>query len=192
MITEDILVKYLAGETEPHEVAMIEKWRRDSEENEKHFKQLEMLWIGSAGLQKSNAVNVDEAWQKVRSKAHTPARGKIISLNARWLVAASLVVLIGLAIFFTSRSTSQASEMISLNAVKTMQTVQLSDGSKLLVRSGQVSYPKTFDGSKRKVKLNSGKVFFEISPDKEKLYWVPSLKSYHMQIIHRSWSRRAR
>jgi transmembrane sensor len=172
MITEDILVKYLAGETEPHEVAMIEQWRRDSEENEKHFRQLEKLWIGSAGLQKSNAVNVDEAWQKVRSKVHTSSKGKVLSLNTRWLVAASLVLLIGLAVFFTTRTASTGAEMISLNAVKTMETLQLSDGSKLLVKSGQVSYPKTFDGSRRKVKLHSGKVFFEIAPDKEKPFEI--------------------
>ncbi len=171
MITEDILVKYLAGETEPHEVAMIDQWRQSSEENEKHFRQLETLWVSSAGLKDSKAVNVDAAWEKVQRRITAPVKGRMVSMQTRWLVAASLVLLIGLGIFFISRTNSNP-EMISLNVTNDTRNIQLADGSKLMVKSGQVTYPKQFDGKKRKVKLNSGKVFFDIAPDKERPFEI--------------------
>jgi len=180
MITEDILVKYLAGETEPHEVAMIEVWRKASNENEKHFRQLETLWFSSAGLKESKAVNVYMAWEKIEERIQSPAKGKVIQMNTRWLIAASLALIIGLTVFFVSRdhASSGHAEMIALNVSKVSQKLQLSDGSKLLVKSGQISYPKEFNGNKRKVKLHAGKVFFEISPDKEKPFEIEANNTF--------------
>jgi transmembrane sensor len=172
MVTEDILVKYLAGETEPHEIAMIDQWRKASADNEKHFRQLETLWKGSAGLKHHRQVDTDQAWQKVQGRIGTPSKGLRISMNTRWLVAASLTLLLGLGIFFMSRNQTSGSDMIALNATKDAQQFKLSDGSQVIIKSGQLLYPKKFDGGKRIVKLNSGKVFFDIAPDKSKPFEI--------------------
>jgi transmembrane sensor len=172
MITEDILVKYLAGETEPHEVAMIQQWRKASPENEKHFRQLETLWTGSGGLKNSQAVDVEAAWNKVERRMEVTPKGRVASMNTRWLVAASLALFMGLGIFFISRNRGMQGEMLSVSTTAESRNVQLSDGSRLIVKNGQVSYPRTFDGSKRKVKLSSGKVYFDIASDKEKPFEI--------------------
>jgi transmembrane sensor len=172
MMTEDILVKYLAGETEAHEVAMIEKWRLASEDNERHFRQLETLWKGSEGLKDSQAVDVDMAWGKVQTQLQSKPKGRMVPMGTRWLVAASLVLLIGLAVFFVNRNVGTEPEMMALNASNASKNIQLSDGSRVMVKSGQLLYPKAFGTDKRKVKLNSGKVFFDIASNKEKPFEI--------------------
>lgn len=166
MITEDILVKYLAGEAEPHEVAMIEKWRSESDANEKHFRQLQQLWDGSEGLKETQKVNTDAAWNSVRARLHTQPKGRNVLFNTSWLLAASLALLIGIGVIFMTRNTADT-KMLTLQAAGKQENVRLSDGSSLIVKSGQLSYPEEFSGGKRKVKLLSGKVFFDIASDKK-------------------------
>lgn len=174
MVTEDILVKYLAGETEPHEVAMIEEWRKQSADNERHFRQLETLWKGSEGLKASSTVNVDAAWGRVKSRMNTPARGRIVNLSTRWLAAACIILLLGVGVYLFNRSGEVKPEMVTLNVKGSTENLKLSDGTSVILQGGSISYPKVFDGEKRKVTLESGKAFFDVAPDKEKPFEIES------------------
>lgn len=174
MVTEDILVKYLAGETEPHEVAMIEQWRKQSADNEKHFRQLETLWKSSEGLKSSNSVNVDAAWDKVKSRMNTKAKGKIVTLGTRWLAAASIILLLGVGVYLFNRNSDTKEDMVTLSVKGSTEKLRLSDGTSIVLQGGSLSYPKVFEGNKRRVKLESGKAFFEVAPDKEKPFEIES------------------
>lgn len=174
MVTEDILVKYLAGETEPHEVAMIEQWRKQSAENEKHFRQLETLWKGSEGLKASQSVNVDAAWSRVRSRMDKPVKGRVVNLGTRWLAAASVILLLGVGIFLFNRSGEVKQDIVTMNVSGSTERLKLSDGTSIVLQGGSLSYPKEFTGNKRLVKLSSGKAFFEVAPDKEKPFEIES------------------
>lgn len=174
MVTEDILVKYLAGETEPHEVAMIEQWRKESAANEKHFRQLETLWKGSEGLKSSNSVSTDAAWDKVKSRMNAPARGRIARLSTRWLAAASIILLLGVGVYFFNRSDEAEQDMVMLNVKGSTEKLKLGDGTSIVLQGGSLSYPKVFGEGKRKVTLEAGKAFFDVAPDQERPFEIES------------------
>lgn len=176
MVTDDILVKYLVGEAEPHEVAMVEQWRKASAENEKHLQQFQTLWEKSASVKNSANVNVDIAWKNVQQKinAKTASKGRIFFMdgNRKWLAAASIALLLGISIFLFRMTTQTPEEMLTTAITIAPQNLQLHDGSKIMVSEGSFSYPQEFKGNKRKVILNKGKAFFDIASDKEKPFEI--------------------
>lgn len=170
MVQEELIVKYLAGEAEDHEKITVEKWRSLSPENETQFKQVEKLWFTSAALKNSETFNVDKAWSKVSSKIATPTKGRVISIKRVWLAAASVVLLIGIsAILF--RSLTQE-ELLYTSTNKELIKLSLSDGSDVLLKSGNIEYPKTFKGKTRRVALKSGTAFFQIAKDSLKPFEI--------------------
>ncbi len=174
MINDELIVKYLVGEAEPHEVAMVEEWRKASEENEKRLKQFETLWETSAAVKNHTSVNVDMAWQKVQQKISpkNASKGRMIRMNQRWLMAASFALLLGIGIFLFNRNTTPVEEMLTAKVTTKTENLQLQDGSKIIIRNGSLSYPKVFKGQQRKVILNSGRAFFDIASDKAKPFII--------------------
>lgn len=171
MVTEDIIVKCLAGEAELHELAMVEQWRKADAENEKRYQQLNKLWAHSANIAPRPQLAVDAAWEKVNARMEEKPAGKTIHLRNYWAVAASVALLIGLAIVFFKTPANKV-QMLSLNADKGQQELTLTDGSKVILRKGQFEYPGNFNGDKRKVILKKGTAFFDVAPDKTKPFEI--------------------
>ncbi|MBL7836591.1 MAG: hypothetical protein JNM67_03650, partial [Bacteroidetes bacterium] len=100
MVSEDIIVKYLAGEAEQHEIVMLENWRKDSDDNEKQFRQVAQLWELASETRKQPKLNVEAAWQKVSQGIQNKSEVKVVSFYRPWMaIAASLVVLLGIALW---------------------------------------------------------------------------------------------
>lgn len=163
MVTEDIIVKCLAGEAEQHELTMVDQWRKTSPENEKQYNQLKKLWESSANISERPVLDVEKAWNKVNSKIEAP-KGKIISFKNYWMAAASVVVVIGLSLLFFRNSDSGAAQMLTATATTQPSTLNLKDGSRVVLKSGQFKYPDDFKNS-RKVILEKGTAFFDIARD---------------------------
>ncbi|MES2616789.1 MAG: FecR domain-containing protein [Bacteroidota bacterium] len=176
MVTDDIIVKYIVGEAEAHEVAMVEQWRKASADNDKQFREFESLWQQSAAVKNEVAVNTDAAWQKVAAKINNkPAsKGRVVTMNTRWLVAASLALILGIGYIIFSTADSKQQPLITSNVTAEPLQLQLSDGSKILVKNGSFTYPQQFDGTKRSVQLNKGKAYFDIASDKTKPFEITS------------------
>lgn len=170
MVQEELIVKYLAGEAEDHEKITVEQWRSLSSVNEAEFKQVEKLWLTSAALKNSEKFNVEKAWSKVSTKIATPAKGRVISIKRVWLAAASVVLLIGISgILFKYLSQE---ELLYTSAKTEIVKLSLSDGSDVLLKSGNIEYPKTFKGKTRHVELKSGTAFFQITKDSLKPFEI--------------------
>lgn len=176
MVTDEILVKYIVGEAEDHEVAMVEQWRKLNAANEKHLQQFKTLWTESAGIPHQHAVNIDKAWEQVQKTIHnkTEKKGSTIPITRVWLMAASFALLIGIGFFLFNRTTPQAAELLTAIATDSVQNLTLSDGSNIMIREGSIAYPKTFDGEKRAIKMNGGKAFFKIAPNKAQPFEIAS------------------
>ncbi len=174
MITDEILVKYIVGEAEAHEVAMVEQWRKLDMANEKHLQQFKTLWTESAAVKNHTKVNSDKAWQKVQQRIRTEVKpkAKLVIFNSTWLMAASFALLLGIGVFFFNRNANTKETMLTAIIKDSVQNLVLADGSKIIVREGAFTYPQTFEGSKRKVILKTGQAFFDIAPNKEKPFEI--------------------
>ncbi|QLC65786.1 FecR domain-containing protein [Flavobacterium sp. LPB0248] len=113
-----------------------------------------------------------EVVQSDRSKLKKELRqikntNKVISLSYKnWAVAASLVFLAGLSVFFYSISNTVENKQFTVKLGEHAQ-IKLSDGTKIWLNAGSVlKYPKEFKGDTREVYL-SGEAFFDVAKDKK-------------------------
>lgn len=178
---EDLLGKYLAQETDAHENALLEKWLQENEENQKELKDYAFIWNKTGGFRedKTQTVDVDAAWLKIKSKIVSPNEAKVIPLKpapkqSRFFtigIAASITILltVGLLIFFFKNSLP---EVISLKTTQNTLEKTLPDGSIVFLNANTTfTYPEDFNGDMREVNL-SGEAFFNIKRDETKPFII--------------------
>lgn len=92
---------------------------------------------------------------------------KVIALQYKnWAIAASLVFLIGLSVFFYQTSNAIESKQFAVKLGEHAK-IELSDGTQIWLNAGSVlKYPKEFKGDTREVYL-SGEAFFDVAKDKK-------------------------
>ena len=113
-----------------------------------------------------------EVVQSDRSKLKKELRqikntNKVIALSYKnWAVAASLIFLLELSVFFYSISNAVENKQFAVKLGEHAQ-IKLSDGTKIWLNAGSVlKYPKEFKGDTREVYL-SGEAFFDVAKDKK-------------------------
>lgn len=113
-----------------------------------------------------------EMVQSDRSKLKKELRqikktNKVISLSYKsWAVAASLVFLIGLSVFFY-QSGAVVENVQYATKLGERSKITLSDGTQIWLNAGSLlKYPKDFKGDTREVYL-TGEAFFDVAKDKK-------------------------
>lgn len=172
MVIEDIIVKYLAGEAEAHEIAILEQWRKSSLENESHFAQMARLWE-HANDRHMPKLNVDTAWNKVNTRIGAGKTGKVLPFYRTWYaVAAAIALFIGVALFLFRPKENGLQMLSAVNDGKNKLELALQDGSKITLLNGELDYPQQFDRNKRRVELKSGRAYFDIARDTTKKFEI--------------------
>jgi len=175
---DELIGKYLSGEANAAEVALLESRVKESPENEKAFADYKRLWIMSGIHSKMRETDLDAEWQSLRAKLPLgesftiPARdrGKVRILQPILRYAAILIVLVALAgalYYFLSKPGMEelmASDSILIQSLPDGSEVTLNLGSKLI-------YPVRFSGSNRNLTLE-GDAFFKVQPDQSKPFVV--------------------
>lgn len=166
-ISNEILAKYFAGEATAEEAARIDAWARESRENQELLLQLQIVWVDT-GHVKSNVTggkyDTNAAWKKVKAKKQA-AESQKQSISWVWKVAASIVLVAGLA--FLIRSFLEGPKQLTYTAESSISILELPDRSSVMLNEqSTLSYPETFQGNARHVKLQ-GEAFFEVehNPD---------------------------
>jgi len=120
---DELIGKYLSGEATPDEAIWLDEWRTESPENDRHFGQLEKLFLTTTGQIEPNRFNSDKAWNEVKSQiAENGENGRIIPMwAAQWRIAASIAALIaiGAALFFILQPTPVHIQLASTDQVLT-------------------------------------------------------------------------
>ncbi len=166
MVSEDIIVKYLAGEAEQHEIIMLDNWRKASEANEKQFNEIAQLWQHSTELNQQPKLNINTAWDKVNTKIQGKSEVKVISFFKPWMaVAASILLFVGIAFWLYQPKVDTAQWMTAVAGEAQKVEINLKDGSTITLMKGQINYPESFDKNKRRVTMKSGRAFFAIARD---------------------------
>ncbi len=169
-MTDDIIVKYLAGEASPTEIQNIAEWRALSKENELYFKSLEQTWeLSLKHGNNTTPIDVDKAWTRFE-KNKLKQKTLVFYLSNYWKVAASIVLALGLAYYFYQRPNSSEQMELALNGHN--KKIVLSDSSEVILIGANIHCPKTFVGNKRTFYLDSGKAFFKVSKDSLKPFEI--------------------
>lgn len=95
-ISDDILVKYLLGETSELEAAQVNQWINLDENNEKYFNQFKLIWEESKKTTLPSALNEDEAWERFKQRTKQNSSKTKYILLSWYRIAAALLLLLGL------------------------------------------------------------------------------------------------
>lgn len=162
-----LIGKYLSREASPEEIKFLEQWVQESDEHKKTFRQTRDAMALASSKNKNTSIELQKEWKKFQSKIsqenQSLALRKTLSIKSWVSIAAAVAVLITAAYFIINLVLDPGTE--KLMALDTTIEEVLSDGSKItLNHHSALSFPKTFDDSIRKVKLE-GDAFFSVHHD---------------------------
>lgn len=166
---DELLVKYLLGEATQEEQAAVQEWIGADPEHQRYFDHFSLIWEKSAAISKSSEVDENAAWERFRERVSNGEKraARTIPLGrSGWSRAAAILFLLAcggsLFYYFNTRNALQ-----TLAAGDQVQVKVLPDGSVVtLNKNAKLSYPPSFKGNTRSVKLE-GEAFFNITPDKQ-------------------------
>lgn len=183
-IHEDLLVKYLLGETGPEENDRVEAWLAAHPANRHYYDHFRLIWRESRRLD-DNFHETDEqtdiAWQKLRRRIHrpshlqavkspsTPAPKRVFPAWTRIAAVFLGVASITAVIYLINNKPNTQDKIIASHT--TTLTDTLPDGSLItLNKQSDIKYPAKFK-KERTVQLR-GEAFFTIAPDKKRPFHV--------------------
>lgn len=178
----DILIAKVAmGEAEPHEVQQLTDWENLSEANRLYVVQSKKV-LGAIPFV---AVDTNAAWAKLKQRIEAGEEAPVVPMVAKprrlaiaWAAAASLVLLIGLGIFFNyfAGGDIPVNEFATATQNSTL-TDTLPDGTTVFLnKNSNLNYAENSKGE-RVVKLK-GEAFFEVKHNEEKPFIISVSDAY--------------
>ncbi|MGN6397936.1 MAG: FecR family protein [Mucilaginibacter sp.] len=176
-INDDLLVKYLLGETDATESREAELWINAGDANKKYYEGIKLIWQESERIAATNDPDEDGAWRRLQNRINTGKTNELPVRNVKpagkflWLKIAASVILISTIGYFAYNQFWSTSS-VSKSAGQQTLTQSLPDGSSVTLNSGsEIIYPAHFRGEQRLVQLK-GEGFFKITPDKTKPFII--------------------
>lgn len=196
---DELLVRYLANDVSNEERTFAESWINASEQNRAYFGEMKKAWELTGVWDSFRKVNIDDKWNRFRETVaaqhlnvvpppsaeetqeteapEMPGRTGIRRWFPRVAVAASLLLAVGLVIFFVYRSgkpqaivektvKKDSATLVrhEINTTGKEKRLQLPDGSLIvLAHKSEVTYREPFPGNRHV--LLSGKAWFKIAKD---------------------------
>jgi transmembrane sensor len=159
-----IIIRHLNGEASAEEELMLEKWLEEDPANLAEYDELNSIWKQSAQAFNLNSFDTDQAWQKLSTRISPPHQrsGKLVSMKKIMAVAASLILVAGLA--WISFRNTRNEEWIMVNADYN-QKLTLPDQSVINLRKGSsIEYSPGFGSTDRDLRLK-GEAYFDVKHD---------------------------
>jgi transmembrane sensor len=173
-----ILSRYLKGQSNETESALVEAWYRSYDAEEKSLDNNEAIAL-------RNSI-------KSRIDADT-VKPRIILMRA-FRIAATLAIfsVVGLSTWkFSRREANNEAYTIVITGTKGLKELKLPDGSTVwLNAASRIKVPNAFTGPRREVVLEEGEAFFDIKHDAEHPFIVHSAP-INVQVLGTSFNVRA-
>ncbi len=174
MITETLIKQFFEGKCDARDRALVQAWLDKNPASLKEYLGLEE-WDRFQTARVLSPELSGKLWKNIHNNMGSPA---VRFPRFRWMaVAASLLSVVALSWYFVSKkhiaTTVEATKDIANHTAQKMP-LTLSDGSTVELSTGStLSYPETFDSSKRGVRLK-GEATFNIAKDAVKPFYVYS------------------
>nr|MDA3781096.1 FecR family protein [Bacteroidales bacterium] len=196
-INYNFIAKYLANETNEADNEVFDLWLQN-ENNRKTFVDIKSYWEIFNKSKKMNKVNVDKAWNNVRSRIEEDKQNNETVLCNKFSQTRRFMQRAAIIIFFIALSISgylfynSSYNPILYTTIKSSSSINnkkviLPDGSKAyLYAKSKINFPKEFTSNTRDVNL-IGEAFFEISKNPDKPFIV-SAQNAKIKVIGTSFN----
>ncbi len=172
-LADNLIANYLGGNASEEEILMLESWIRESDENQKYFRQFKNIWEASVEL----PVSTDKALAKILKQINTSDQGLTFwQLFQRVAAILFIPLLISMLWLNFGKHSNKVYSALTYNkivaAFGTFSQLELPDGSKVWLNSGSsLRYPDKFSKDDRTVYL-TGEAYFEVHSDKTMPFYV--------------------
>ncbi|MCC9065345.1 FecR family protein [Flavobacterium piscisymbiosum] len=190
-MNDDLLVKYLAGETDANESATVENWLKADKNNLTYYNGFKKIWDDSLLIASENNVDENAAWKRLQNRMHekdVPVL-PLKKSSQNWLrIVASILLISTLGwLGYSYFENKSANTLIQIHATNTTLNDTLPDGTTVtLNKNSSLSYTRKFKGDKRPVTLQ-GEAFFYVSPDKTKPFII-TVNDVTVQVVGTSFN----
>lgn len=175
-INDDLLVKYLVGETDADESAAVKNWLDADGDNQKYYNDFKKIWDESLQIAANNTIDENAAWERMQNRIQNSADTSVRKIGNKrfgnWIqIAASFLImgLIGCVAYILINNNVTNIEVQATNATLTNT---LPDGTVVtLNKNSLISYTSEFKGDTRPVTLK-GEAFFDVAHNKQKPFIV--------------------
>jgi ferric-dicitrate binding protein FerR (iron transport regulator) len=170
----ELIWRILAGEASELEKEDLEQWISASDENRSYYEQVRAIWITSGAGYNNTRFDKESAIENIRSSVALRKRKAHHRLRLYYSAAASVVVLIGLSIFF---STQTATRLLVYSTTNQVKEIVLPDSSHVWLNEySTLNAPVSFSKKQRKVTLE-GEAFFEVTRDEKRPFKIETGKT---------------
>lgn len=190
-MNDDLLVKYLVGETDADENATVEIWLKADEKNRNYYNGFKKIWEDSLVLAQNSTVDENAAWKRLQNRIQekdVPVHNlKKSSFN--WVqIAASVLFISTLGwLSYSYFENKSANTLITIQATNSTLNDTLPDGTTItLNKNSSLTYTQKFKGNTRPVTLK-GEAFFNVSHDKTKPFII-TINDVTVQVVGTSFN----
>lgn len=188
----ELMGKVLHEEATSTEIRELEEWRKLSDSNEQIWKETISVWQKAGMLFEHQKHNSSQKWNDLLQTLASRKRRRIF---AQISIAASLLILFTLGSIlvipkFLNKGLMAQEFVEDVPCDSVIQNLSLPDGTLVSLNSeAHFSYPKTFNGNTREVKL-SGEAFFNVTPNREKPFII-KIGSSQIKVLGTSFNVKA-
>lgn len=164
----NLIAKELGGRATPEELGELHQWLNLDPANRQEYKELVTVWHDSFRIMAEQSFSADAGWARVATRAMPAetAGSPVRNINPvaylyrkRIAVAAAIIALFIIGGYLWNHYRTSWQELVAAN---NNQSLQLPDGSTVLLRKGAtLRYPLHFDGEERLIRL-SGEAYFRV------------------------------
>lgn len=149
------------------------RWKNLNDDNLKTFNDTEKVWERTELLQKMQKYNAENALEKVNRKIENTKKTGFFRTLQKIAAVLILPLFIATLYFANKNSVHESNELYTLKTCAGMRSEYvLPDGTKVYLNSKtSLSYPVTFTGATRDVKLD-GEAYFEVAENKKQPFIV--------------------
>lgn len=208
-MNDELLVKYMLGECLPDERQAVERWLEEDASHRIVYDEMLKVWEQSKVLQSMPPRDTEVSWEKLQARFHRKPAARMRPWTMYWVVAASVLLLLGLGWWMQQDQHTQKPEVaihqVPKDTVKPEVTELLTAAAKdqrgvqdtlqdrsvvTLNKQAELRYPKQFAAQERRVQLK-GEAFFSITPNKEKPFYVDAGNAVEIRVVGTSFNVKA-
>lgn len=158
---QQIILRYLNGESSDEEETKLQLWVTESSTNEEEFNLIKSIWNDTSNAAWKQ-VDTEKAWRAVSTHT-TLNQTKVVSMFS-WkraiTIAASIILILGLLYIFNRPDPIVWNETLALQDNK---RIELADGTVVTLRKGsKLSLPENYGSTIRQTRLE-GEAYFEVT-----------------------------
>jgi len=170
---KNLIIRHFADQTSPEEEKVLLDWLKEDTKNQKLYREIEVILKTSKNVLETYSPDTEKKWEELNQAiAKVPDSTRIITMaNTHWWkVAAGIILIVGLALFFRNQEAPNKENEPKLIASRevfakdSVVSFYLPDSSKILLNlASKISFSDEFLNN-RTVNL-SGEAFFEVKHD---------------------------